>query len=57
VENLPWRFAKILVAHWPIGRPEIDRLREDLFLASARSDGLIVEPDGRIDFHVLIEPF
>ena len=53
----PGAFARLSSAHWAIGCTEIDRLREDLFLASARTDGLIVESHGRIDFGVFVEPF
>src|SRR4029077_15599842 len=56
MQNFPRGFGQVVVAHWPIGCTEIDCLREDLFLPAAGTDRLIIEPHGRIDLRVFIEP-
>src|SRR6266566_5125632 len=56
MQGLPGRLAQIFVAHWTLRRTEIDRLCENLFLSAAGTDRLIIEPDGRIDLRVFVEP-
>ena len=56
VENLPRRFGQVVIAHRAIGRAEVHRLREDLFLTSPGANRLVVEPHGGIDLRVFIEP-
>ncbi len=56
VEDLAGGLGEIRVAHRAIGRAKIDRLRDDLLLAAAGADGLVIEADGGIDLRVFVEP-
>ena len=56
MQDFPGSFRQVLVAHRTIRRTEIDRLGQDLLLPAAGTDGLIIEPHGRIDLRVFVEP-
>jgi hypothetical protein len=56
VQNFAGRLPQIVVTHRPIRCAEIDRLSEDLFLASARANRLVIKADRWIDLRILIEP-
>src|ERR1039458_5734823 len=43
VKQFSRRFGQIVITHRAVGGAEIDCLREDLFLSSARPDGLIIK--------------
>ena len=56
VQKFPRGFAQIVVAHRPVRRAEIHRLRQDLLLSAAGSDRLIIKSHRGIDFCVFVEP-
>src|ERR1019366_3156266 len=50
------RLGEVVVGHRAVGGAEIDGFREDLLLAAAGADGLVVEPDRGVDLNVFVEP-
>src|SRR4051812_15333414 len=44
VQQFARRALQVFVAHWAVGSAEVNRLRNDLFLAAAGADRLVVEP-------------
>src|SRR6266550_2258253 len=50
------RLRQVFVTHRPIRCAKIDRLSEDLFLAPARSNRLVIKSYGWINLRVFIEP-
>src|SRR5499427_10330776 len=56
MEQLPGSLLELVVRHRPVGRPEVNGALRDLPDPSTAPDRLVVEPHGRIDLRVFVEP-
>src|ERR1041385_4280905 len=56
VQYFSWRGAKLLIGHRTIGGAKVNGLSDNLLLAAAGPDALIVESRAGIDFGIFIKP-
>ena len=48
VQDFPGRLGEIFIAHRAVGSAEVHGLGDDLFLAAAGTDGLVIEANRRV---------
>ena len=57
VEDFARSLGQALVAHRAVGRSEVDRALNDLLLAAARANRLVIDRNGWLDLFVVDDPF